>query len=91
MEEPARETAALTLAEQARCGMTRWEATRQAVEIVDLAVIGVLAIQLCLFLLIFVAAGVALVQRPPFASPALLWRRYADVAPAITIISPGLQ
>jgi cellulose synthase/poly-beta-1,6-N-acetylglucosamine synthase-like glycosyltransferase len=55
----------------------------------DLAVIGVLSLQLVLFLLMFGAAWLALLQRPPFASPALLWRRYADVAPPITIISPA--
>ena len=57
--------------------MTTWEILRQAAEIIDWAVIGLLTAQLCLFLLIFIAASVAVVERPPFASPALLWRRYA--------------
>ena len=30
-----------------------------------------------------------MLERPPFASPALLWRRYAHIAPPITIISPA--
>jgi len=69
--------------------MTAWEILREAAVFSDLAVIGVLSLQLVLFLLMFGAAWLALLQRPPFASPALLWRRYADVAPPITIISPA--
>ena len=65
------------------------EALRQAAEILDWTVIGLLSAQLCLFLLVLGGAAVALVRRPPFASPALLWRRYADVAPPISIISPA--
>ena len=48
-----------------------------------------LTLQLCLFLLIFAAAGIAVHKRPPASSPAQIWRRYADVAPAISIISPA--
>jgi cellulose synthase/poly-beta-1,6-N-acetylglucosamine synthase-like glycosyltransferase len=69
--------------------MTTWEIMRQAAEIIDWAIIALLTAQLCLFLLIFIAASVAVLERPPFASPALLWRRYADIAPPITIISPA--
>ena len=66
-----------------------WEALRQAAEILDWAVIGLLTAQFCLFLLTFIAASVAVFERPPYASPALLWRRYAHIAPPITIISPA--
>lgn len=66
-----------------------WEILQQAAEILDLTVIGLLTAQLCLFLLTFTAAGVAVFQRPPFASPALLWSRYAHIAPPITIIAPA--
>ena len=66
-----------------------WETLRQAAEILDFTVIGLLTAQFCLFLLILVAATVAVVERPPFASPALLWRRYAHIAPPISIISPA--
>ena len=69
--------------------MTGWEFFRLAAEIIDWAVIVLLLAQFCLFLLIFIAAGVAAFERPPFASPALLWRRYAEIAPPITIISPA--
>ncbi|HEY5713533.1 MAG TPA: glycosyltransferase [Allosphingosinicella sp.] len=69
--------------------MTDWEMLGEAAEITDLVVVGLLTIQFMLFLLVFVAACVALLKRPPFASPALLWRRYAQVAPPITIISPA--
>jgi cellulose synthase/poly-beta-1,6-N-acetylglucosamine synthase-like glycosyltransferase len=66
-----------------------WEILRQAAEILDFTVIGLLTAQLCLFLLTFLSATVAVVERPPFASSVLLWRRYAHVAPRITIIAPA--
>lgn len=66
-----------------------WETLRQAAEILDLTVIGLLTAQLGFYLLTFVAAGVAVVGRPPYASTALLWRRYAHLAPPITIIAPA--
>ena len=66
-----------------------WEILRQTAEILDFTVIGLLTAQLCLFLLTVLAASVAVVERPPHASPALLWRRYAHIAPSITIIAPA--
>ncbi len=66
-----------------------WEALRQAAEVLDLTVISLLTAQLGLFLLILVAAAVGVVKRPPNTSPALLWRRYAHIAPPITIIAPA--
>jgi cellulose synthase/poly-beta-1,6-N-acetylglucosamine synthase-like glycosyltransferase len=66
-----------------------WEALRQAAVILDFTVIGLLIAQLGLFLLIIVAAAVAVVERPPNTNTALLWRRYAHIAPAITIIAPA--
>ena len=66
-----------------------WEILRQAAEILDFTVIGLLTAQLCLYLVTFVAACVAVVKRPPYASSALLWRRYAHIAPPITIIAPA--
>ena len=69
--------------------MTNTEVLRQAAVIIDWGVIGLYTVQFCIFMLVFIAAAVALLERPPFASPALLWRRYADVAPPITIIAPA--
>ena len=66
-----------------------WETFRKAAEILDFSVIGLLTLQLCLFLVVFVAASVAVHQRPPFASPALLWSRYAHIAPPITVLAPA--
>ncbi|MFL6785033.1 MAG: glycosyltransferase [Sphingomicrobium sp.] len=68
-----------------------WETLRTAAEVLDFSVIGLLTLQLCLFLLIFVAASIAMHQRPPFASPALLWSRYAHIAPPITILAPAFN
>jgi cellulose synthase/poly-beta-1,6-N-acetylglucosamine synthase-like glycosyltransferase len=66
-----------------------WEALRQAAVILDYTVIGLLMAQLGIFLLILAAAGAAVVERPPETSTALLWRRYAHIAPSITIIAPA--
>ena len=69
--------------------MTSLDTLRQAAVIIDWSVIVVYSVQFSIFMLVFIAAAIAFLERPPFASPALLWRRYADVAPPITIISPA--
>jgi cellulose synthase/poly-beta-1,6-N-acetylglucosamine synthase-like glycosyltransferase len=60
-----------------------------AIEILDWAVIGLLAVQLALFLLVLASAAIAVRERLPFASSSLLWSRYADIAPAISMIAPA--
>ena len=69
--------------------MSSWEILRTFAQILDWAVIGMLSIQLGFVLLILVHAAIAVRERPPYASAALLWRRYADVCPPLTIIAPA--
>jgi hypothetical protein len=45
---------------------------------------GFYIVQLCF-------AGVSLAQRPPVARQALLWRRYAEHAPAIAVLAPAFN
>ncbi|MFL6734917.1 MAG: glycosyltransferase [Sphingomicrobium sp.] len=65
------------------------QTVRDVAGIVDLAVVLLVVGQVTVFMLVFVAAARALIERPPLASPALLWKRYSEIAPAVTIISPA--
>jgi cellulose synthase/poly-beta-1,6-N-acetylglucosamine synthase-like glycosyltransferase len=69
--------------------MIDWENLALAARVLDWAVISLFLGLFGIYLISLAAAGIALLERPPPASPALLWRRYADVAPAITIIAPA--
>jgi len=69
--------------------MSDGELLALAARTLDWAVILLFAGQFGIFLATLSAAAVALLERPPAASPALMWRRYADVAPAITLIAPA--
>lgn len=52
-------------------------------------VIGFGLIQTAVYLLQLVIAAYALVRRPPVARSSLLWHRYGDVAPPISLIVPA--
>jgi len=54
-------------------------------------VIGVFMLELAFDLLIFFAACVAAARRRPNVTTALLWRRYAHLAPSITLIAPAFN
>ena len=70
--------------------MTGWQGVAAgAAEAVTLAIIALQLLRLALHLLQIVFAIVAIRERPPDAGSALLWRRYADVAPPITIVAPA--
>jgi cellulose synthase/poly-beta-1,6-N-acetylglucosamine synthase-like glycosyltransferase len=71
--------------------MSQWESLALAARILDCAVIALFLGQFCIFLATLVAAGIAVLERPPPAATALMWRRYADVAPPITVISPAFN
>jgi cellulose synthase/poly-beta-1,6-N-acetylglucosamine synthase-like glycosyltransferase len=69
--------------------MSQWEILRQTVQVIHWSILGLLSVQLGLFLFVLGAAWIAVARRPPVASPVVLWRRYADVAPGISIIAPA--
>lgn len=57
--------------------------------VIALVVISVGVIQSALYLLQLIVASHALRKNPPVQRPALLWRRYGDLAPPITLIAPA--
>jgi cellulose synthase/poly-beta-1,6-N-acetylglucosamine synthase-like glycosyltransferase len=54
-------------------------------------VIGTGLLQNGLYLMQLALAGLALSQAPPVARQSLLWRRYADAAPPITLLAPAFN
>ena len=56
-----------------------------AAEIVAIGIIAAGLAQVLLYLVQLIYAGWALHRRPPAESPALLWQRYADLAPPIAV------
>lgn len=56
---------------------------------VALFVIGTGLLQNLLYLVQLLLAARALAQRPPVAQPSLLWRRYSESAPPITLLCPA--
>lgn len=52
-------------------------------------VVGTGLLQICLYIVQLFFAGLALSERPPSTSTALLWQRYVDLAPQIAIIAPA--
>lgn len=60
-----------------------------AAEVIAAVVIVAGLLQLLLYIVQLVFAAVALRDRPPVTSTALLWQRYAEVAPPIAIIAPA--
>jgi cellulose synthase/poly-beta-1,6-N-acetylglucosamine synthase-like glycosyltransferase len=71
--------------------VTPLDVLRGTILTLDWTVVWLLGLQLGLFLLVLIAAIVALRERPPPASSALLWRRYAEMVPPITIIAPAFN
>ncbi len=63
-----------------------WAATATAWIVIGTGLLqtGFYIVQLCF-------AGVSLSQRPPVARQALLWRRYAEHAPAIAVLAPAFN
>jgi cellulose synthase/poly-beta-1,6-N-acetylglucosamine synthase-like glycosyltransferase len=63
-----------------------WAATATAWIVIGTGLLqtGFYIVQLCF-------AGVSLAQRPPVARQALLWRRYAEHAPAIAVLAPAFN
>ena len=62
-----------------------------AAEGIAMFVIAAGLLQSLLYLVQLVFAGLALRDRPPLASGAALWERYAEVAPPIAIIAPAFN
>lgn len=63
-----------------------WEATAQAVAIV---IISFGLLQNLIYVIQLVVAGQALRLDPPVQRLALLWRRYGDLAPPVSLIAPA--
>ncbi len=63
-----------------------WAATVTAWVVIGTGLLqtGFYIVQLCF-------AGVSLAKRPPVARQALLWRRYAEQAPAIAVLAPAFN
>jgi len=62
-----------------------------AIEIVALAVITIGVLQSLLYAVQLAVAGVALSQRPPLPRLGMLWERYADVAPPVSVLVPAFN
>lgn len=60
-----------------------------AIEIVALAVIIVGLLQSALYATQLIVAGIALSRRPPLPRVGMLWERYADVAPPVSVLVPA--
>jgi cellulose synthase/poly-beta-1,6-N-acetylglucosamine synthase-like glycosyltransferase len=70
--------------------MSAWEQWGLwAAEAIAWLVIGTGLLQTLFYIVQLVFAGVALGRRPPIARASLLWRRYADEAPAIAVLAPA--
>jgi cellulose synthase/poly-beta-1,6-N-acetylglucosamine synthase-like glycosyltransferase len=61
----------------------------QAAHLVTWFVVATGLVQILLYLVQLSYAGYALHRRPPTTSTAVLWERYADVAPPIAVIAPA--
>jgi cellulose synthase/poly-beta-1,6-N-acetylglucosamine synthase-like glycosyltransferase len=60
-----------------------------AAEIIAIGIIAAGLAQILLYIVQLIYAGWALHKRPPSETPALLWQRYADLAPPIAVIAPA--
>ncbi|WP_344705936.1 glycosyltransferase [Sphingomonas swuensis] len=54
-------------------------------------VIGTGLLQILLYLIQLVFAGISLAQRPPIVRSSLLWQRYANRAPPIAVLAPAFN
>jgi len=62
-----------------------------AAEAIVLLVIATGLLQTLFYIVQLFFAGVALGRRPPIARASILWRRYADEAPAIALLAPAFN
>ena len=70
--------------------MTHWEEIAISIApAIALFVIITGVVQVLFSLVQLVFAGVALAVRPPIARASLIWRRYADHAPTISVLAPA--
>jgi hypothetical protein len=67
-------------------GAAIWAATATAWIVIGTGLLqtGFYIVQLCF-------AGLSLAQRPPVGRSTLLWRRYAEHAPAIAVLAPAFN
>ena len=62
-----------------------------AASVIALLVIVTGLLQTAFYLVLLVFAGFALGTRPPIGKASVLWRRYADEAPAIAVLAPAFN
>ena len=60
-----------------------------AAEIITIGVILLQVVQFLLYVLQFSFAGLAMRERPPYVGASLLWQRYSEIAPPISVIVPA--
>ncbi|HET9426810.1 MAG TPA: glycosyltransferase [Allosphingosinicella sp.] len=62
-----------------------------AASLIALVVIVIGLLQTTFYMVQLVFAGIALGARPPIGKASVLWRRYADEAPAIAVLAPAFN